>query len=234
MNKASEFVVPDSIKEAKNIQETLRNKVILHDNFSLPIKSFLAMDISSLKGGQELYSVVLRFSYPDLNIIEESYYKGRVLFPYIPSLLAFREAPPLLKALEKIKGDYELLLIEGQGLAHPRRFGLASHLGVVMDMPAIGCAKNLLWGKHEVVGKEVGSYSFLMDKDEVIGMSLRTRMGVRPIYVSQGHKVSLNTARDFVLSLLRGYRIPEPMRIAHLKSNHLRIANQYPPKLDTI
>jgi len=226
MKKAVEFTIPGSIKEAKDIQETLRRRVILQDALSSPVNSFISMDVSTLKVGQELYAVVLRFSYPELQLQEESSYNGKALFPYIPGLLAFREAPPLLKALEKIKGDYDLLLVEGQGLAHPRRFGIASHLGVIMDMPAIGCAKSLLWGKHEGVGNEVGSYSYLLDGDEVIGMALRTRMGARPIYVSQGHKVSLNTVRDFVLSLLRGYRIPEPLRWAHLKSNRLRLDNQ--------
>jgi len=141
---------------------------------------------------------------------------GKIVFPYIPGLLSFRELPLILSACEKLSSVPDLVLVDGQGIAHPRRMGLASHLGLLLDKPTVGCAKSRLCGYHDMPGVEPGSYAELIDKDEVVGVALRTRCGVKPVYVSIGHKVDLQTARNRVLECCRGYRLPEPTRLAHL------------------
>jgi deoxyribonuclease V len=139
----------------------------------------------------------------------------RVEFPYVPGLLSFREAPLILAALEKITAVPDLIMVDGQGIAHPRRMGLASHLGLFLGVPTIGCAKSRLCGECEEPGNEPGSYADLTDKGEVIGATLRTRAGVKPVYVSIGHMIDLPSAMHWVLACCRGYRLPEPTRLAH-------------------
>lgn len=216
-----EFNESISVKESREIQEKLRKEVITIDSYSKPVKNLLAMDVSYLKAGDELGAIALLYSYPELKLLEESFVRKKSTFPYIPGLLAFRELPPLLEAMKGIKAEIDMLLVEGQGIAHPRRFGIASHLGVLLDTPSIGCAKSLLWGKHSGVEKDRGSYAYIFDQEEIIGIALRTRGGARPIYVSQGHKVSLDTAREIVMSLVKTFRLPEPLRSAHIKSKLL-------------
>ena len=138
-----------------------------------------------------------------------------VTFPYVPGLLAFREGPAVLDALEKLSAKPDLLVFDGQGLAHPRRLGIASHIGLLVDMPAIGCAKSLLCGWHDEPGQEAGSYAPVFDRGEVIGAALRTRRGTKPVYVSIGHRVDLPTSINYVLACCRGYRLPETTRWAH-------------------
>lgn len=145
-----------------------------------------------------------------------------VRFPYIPGYLAFREAPAILKALSRVKTRIDLLMIDGHGIAHPRRMGIASHIGVIKDIPTIGVAKSLLVGKFEEPGYKRGSYSLLKDGDEVIGVTLRTRDGVKPVFVSIGHRVSLDSAITITLKSTKGYRIPEPTRIAHIEVGKLK------------
>ncbi len=215
-----------SVKEAREIQEKLRKEVITVDSYKKPIKNLLAMDVSYLKTGDELGAIALLYSYPELYLLEESFIRIKSIFPYIPGLLAFRELPPLLEAIKGIKSKIDILLVEGQGIAHPRRFGIASHLGVLLDTPSIGCAKSLLWGKHSGVEKGKGSHAYILDQEEIIGIALRTRVGARPIYVSQGHKVSLDTAREIVMSLVKTFRLPEPLRSAHIKSRLLMTGNE--------
>jgi deoxyribonuclease V len=151
-----------------------------------------------------------------MTLVEKSLVRQAVDFPYIPGLLSFREAPLILAAWERLDCTPDLVLVDGQGIAHPRRLGLASHLGLLLDLPAIGCAKSLLCGSHGPVREEAGSYAEITDGDEVIGAALRTKPGVRPLYVSVGHKVSLPSALSWVLRCCRGYRLPEPTRQAHL------------------
>lgn len=136
-------------------------------------------------------------------------------FPYVPGLLAFREGPVVLDALGKVGTTPDLLIFDGQGLAHPRRLGIASHMGVLVDMPAIGCAKSRLCGRHDEPGPEPGDYATLVDGGEVVGAVLRTRRGVKPVYVSIGHRVDLATSVEYVLACCRGYRLPETTRWAH-------------------
>jgi deoxyribonuclease V len=138
-----------------------------------------------------------------------------VTFPYVPGLLAFREGPVVLDALDKINTRPDLLIFDGHGLAHPRRLGIASHMGVLIDMPSIGCAKSRLWGQHDEPGQEPGDYTYLLAEGEVIGAVLRTRPRVKPVFVSIGHRVDLATGIEYVLACCRGYRLPETTRWAH-------------------
>jgi deoxyribonuclease V len=161
---------------------------------------------------------VVVLNYPELRLVETKVIRGRVDFPYVPGLLSFREAPLTLAACEKLGIIPDLVLVDGQGIAHPRRFGLASHLGLFLDTPTIGCAKSRLCGRHEEPGDNPGSYAEVVDRGETIGVALRTKPGSKPVYVSIGHKVDLEAAIYWVLECCRGYRLPEPCRLAHLAS----------------
>jgi deoxyribonuclease V len=153
-------------------------------------------------------------SYPGLDVVEQAVTECSVAFPYVPGLLSFREAPALSLALERLSGRPDLLLVDGQGYAHPRRFGIACHIGILAGIPTIGVAKSRLCGEHGPLPPEAGARVPLVDKDEVIGLALRTRAGVAPLYVSSGHLISLESAAAWTLRLCRGYRLPEPARLA--------------------
>jgi len=158
---------------------------------------------------------VVVLSYPELELVETKVVTDRIGFPYVPGLLSFRESPLILAVCESLNVTPDLVLVDGQGIAHPRRMGLASHLGLFLNTPTIGCAKSRLCGRHEVLGSESGSYAELIDGGEVIGVALRTKVGTNPVYVSIGHKVDLPVAMHWVLACCRGYRLPEPARLAH-------------------
>ncbi len=172
------------------------------------------VDVAIQRRGEGTASVVV-LSYPELKLVEDSNVQGEVDFPYVPGLLSFRESPLLIKAFEGLKITPDLVLVDGQGVAHPRRFGIAAHLGLLLDIPTIGCAKSRLCGTFEEPGVEAGSTSNLKDVDEVIGRVVRTRTNTRPVYVSVGHKVSLRQAVIWTLRCCRGFRLPEPTRLAH-------------------
>jgi deoxyribonuclease V len=155
-------------------------------------------------------------SYPEVRVGEMKVVKGSLNFPYIPGLLSFRESPLTLAACEAIELTPDLVLVDGHGYAHPRRMGFACHVGLFLDTPTIGCAKSMLCGKYEGPGEGSGSHTEVVDRGETIGAAVRTRTGVRPVYASVGHKVSLETATHWVLQSCRGYRVPEPLRLAHL------------------
>lgn len=154
-------------------------------------------------------------SYPGLEIVETKVVTDRIEFPYVPGLLSFREAPLILAALEKISVTPDLIIVDGQGMAHPRRMGLASHLGLFLGIPTIGCAKSRLCGECEEPANSPGSYADLTDKGEVIGSALCTKAGVKLVYVSIGHMIDLPSAIRWVLACCRGYHLPEPTRLAH-------------------
>jgi deoxyribonuclease V len=158
---------------------------------------------------------VVVLSYPELELVESRIVEREVAFPYVPGLLSFREAPIILAACEKLVNSPDLILVDGQGLAHPRRLGLASHLGLLWDRPTIGCAKSRLCGEHGPIGAGRGEHTELVDGEEVIGAVLRTRMNVKPLYISIGHKINLEAAMQWVLNCGGGYRLPEPTRLAH-------------------
>ncbi|MBI4186441.1 MAG: deoxyribonuclease V [Chloroflexi bacterium] len=204
-----------STAEAREIQARLAAKVSRKNEVARP--GFIAgVDISVERGQGAATAAVVVLDYPGLRLAEVKTVSGQPGFPYIPGLLSFRESPLALSAFEALSITPDLILVDGQGIAHPRRLGLASHIGLLLDTPTIGCAKSLLIGRHEELGQEPGSYAEIVDNGEVIGAALRTRRGVKPVYVSIGHKVDLQAAIRWVLECCRGHRLPEPTRLAHM------------------
>jgi len=201
--------------EAREIQSSLARRVVTEDSVINP-RLIAGIDISSpdAQGVARGAAIVLR--YPEFGIIEAKEAHSKIRFPYVPGLLSFRESPLILAACERLCNVPDLVLVDGQGIAHPRRFGLAAHVGLLLDLPTVGCAKSILCGQHQSVGEEAGSHAELLDKGELIGAALRTKSGVKPIYVSVGHKISLASALQWVMKCCRGYRLPEPTRLAHL------------------
>ncbi len=183
-------------------------------NISTP-RFIAGVDISVNKWSKTGTGAVVVLSYPGLEIAEIQVVTGRLEFPYVPGLLSFREAPLILAAFEKVKITPDIVMVDGQGIAHPRRMGIASHLGLLLGIPIIGCAKSRLCGEHEIPGTAAGSYTELIDSSEIIGAVLRTRDGVRPLYISIGHMIDLPSAMKWVTACCRGYRLPEPTRLAH-------------------
>ncbi len=198
--------------EAIAVQRDLRGRVVTCATARV-VHTVAGLDIST--AGKRAHAAVVVLSYPDLQPLEAVEADLALVFPYVPGLLAFREGPAIVAALELLETEPDLLMFDGHGLAHPRRVGLASHLGVIVDRPSIGCAKSLLCGQHGQVGPSAGAQSEIWDQDEVIGAAVRTREHTQPIYVSIGHKVDLASAVCYVLNCTRGYRLPEPIRWAH-------------------
>lgn len=201
--------------EAIKIQKSLQGKI--SSNFPLEIKKIKRVagaDVTYLKESRGL-AVVVVLSFPSLRLLEVSWEKGGISFPYIPGLLTFREGPLLLKALEKLKKDPEVIFFDGQGICHPRRMGVATHLGLWLEIPTLGCAKSILTGSFLLPGEEKGAYSFIKEGGETIGVALRTRRKVKPVFVSPGHKIDLNSCIHLTLGCSPHFRIPEPLRKAH-------------------
>jgi deoxyribonuclease V len=204
-----------SVARAREIQLNLAKKVVTEGEVINP-HLIAGIDISAPDAQGVARGAVVALRYPELSIVEVEIAQGKVTMPYIPGLLSFRESPLILAACEKLYNVPDIILIDGQGIAHPRRVGLASHVGLFLDLPTIGCAKSILCGQHRPVGEEAGSHAELLDNGELIGAALRTKSGVRPIYVSVGHKIDLASALQWVINCCRGYRLPEPTRLAHL------------------
>ena len=201
-----------SPREAIALQRELVSRIIQKD--VLPkITTVAGIDVGVKGGVARAAVVVMRF--PELEIIEHVRAELPLAFPYVPGLLSFREAPAILEALAKLEHDPDVLIFDGQGYAHPRRMGIATHIGILLDHPTVGCAKSRLCGTFEEPGIERGSYSWLWDGKEIIGAVVRTRTRVKPVFVSVGHKMRLESAIDLVLQCGRGYRLPEPTRWAH-------------------
>jgi deoxyribonuclease V len=213
--------------EAIALQKELSAQIILKDDFK-KIKTLAGADLALSENKKEAYAGVIVFEFPSLKEIERIYTVEPLTFPYIPGLLSFREGPILLKAFEKLKNQPDLILFDGQGIAHPRRLGIASHMGLLLDRPTIGCAKSLLCGKYKEPGIKRGSGSPLIDHGEVIGAVLRTRDGVNPIFISVGHRISLESAIKIVLQCHSGFRIPKPTREADIFVGQLKKENSQP------
>lgn len=203
---------PQSKSEAIAIQEKLREETIAYDVLN-PIKYVAGVDVGYDENNIARAAVAV-LSFPTLEKVEVAIATRLATFPYIPGLLSFREVPAILDALQKLSITPDLLLCDGQGLAHPRRFGLACHLGVIANLPSIGVAKSLFIGEHDELAPERGSWQPLIHEGETVGAVLRSRTGVKPIYVSIGHRISLRSAIDYVLRCAPKYRLPETTRIA--------------------
>jgi len=186
-------------KNGIEIQKRLRERLIFDDE-EFKIEKICGTDVSFEKGESVLFSAAVIFSYHDFEVIEEQTAVYEWSFPYVPGLLSFREVPVLLKAFEKVKNIPDVVICDGHGIAHPRGIGLASHLGLFLDIPAIGCAKKKLYGDYAEVGNRKGDYAYLSDSNKNIGVVLRTRENVKPIFVSQGYRIGLDFSRKIVLS----------------------------------
>ncbi|OHB39294.1 MAG: endonuclease V [Planctomycetes bacterium RIFCSPHIGHO2_02_FULL_50_42] len=203
-----------SYKEAVSLQEELRGRIIIK-SLSVRPGVVAGADVSYSGHTNSVYAGIVVMDFGSMSVIEEATATAEVAFPYIPGLLSFREAPALLKAFSRIKKAPDVILFDGQGIAHPRGLGLASHMGLILDRPSIGCAKKLLLGEHKPVGDRAGAFSYILYKEKRIGMALRTREGVKPVFVSPGHKTDIISSRRVVLDCCRKYRLPEPIRKAH-------------------
>lgn len=204
-----------SAEEAKALQRDLAPMVSRASAVPMVVRRVAGADISSPDPDGMVRAAVVVLAYPTLQVEEVSLAEGRPSLPYIPGLLSFRETPILMDALKTLERAPDLIIVDGQGCAHPRSFGLACHVGLITDVPTIGCAKSRLTGKHGPLSAAAGSRAELISKGEVVGMALRTRTGVRPVYVSVGHKVDLASAVEWVLACCRGTRLPETTRLAH-------------------
>lgn len=215
-------------EEAAAIQNRLRAQVRVEPLDVAAVETVAGADVSFDRGGETVFGgfVVLRL--PKLSVIESAGVRARATFPYIPGLLSFRETPALLQAWERLSTRPDALICDGQGLAHPRRFGIACHLGLLLDLPTLGCAKSLLVGTHAEVEDRVGAWAPLLHRGETVGAALRTRAGVSPVYVSVGHRIDLESALALVRRCLGRTRLPEPTRQAHLFVNRLRRGGREP------
>jgi deoxyribonuclease V len=211
LNQSLSF--PQTLEEAKAIQLQLQSVVIAEDRLGA-VRTVAGVDVGFEDNDAITRAAAVVLSFPELQVIETAIASRPTPFPYIPGFLSFREIPAILEALDSLKTLPDLIFCDGQGIAHPRRFGIACHLGVLRDCPAIGVAKSLLVGKHEAVPPEKGHWRPLIARGEVIGAVLRSRTNVKPLYISIGHRISLPTAIDYVLRCTTKYRLPETTRLA--------------------
>ncbi len=202
------------IQQAIHIQNNLRRNIILDNNLA-KIHRVAGVDVAFF----DIWAIcaICVLEYPGLNLIETVYARSRVSFPYVPGLLTFREGPVVLRAFQRLKNKPDLVIFDGQGICHPRRMGIATHMGIFMNIPTIGCAKSHLYGVYKMPESKKGAYSFIYDRStgEILGVVLRTRINIRPLFVSCGYKVSLKQAMKLVLEFCPKYRIPQPIRCAH-------------------
>lgn len=201
-------------KQAIALQDQLRGRVEREDRLG-EIHLVAGVDVGFADDGRTTCAAVAVLAQPGLELVEHAAARMATHFPYVPGLLSFREAPAVLAAFERLRAMPDLILCDGQGIAHPRRIGIASHLGLALDRPAIGVAKTRLIGTHRAPPKRRGAWTPLVDDGEVIGAVLRTRIGVKPVYVSIGHRVCLPTAVRWVMACVTRYRLPETTRWAH-------------------
>ena len=206
-----EWVVQPS--EAIALQRELAKRIIREDQIG-DVSRIAGVDMAINEESSMARAAVVLLSYPELEIVERHVYEEPVRMPYIPGLLSFREIPCILGAFAQLKQQPDLVMVDGQGIAHPRRLGIASHLGLWLELPTIGCAKSILTGHHAALSEEAGSWVPLRADGETIGAVLRTRTHVKPVIVSLGHRISLETSLRYVLACCKGYRLPEPTRQA--------------------
>ncbi len=213
-----------SPKEAIALQKSLSAQIVIQP---LPARFEIigAADISYSRHSDLLIAVILTFGWPGLELIESVNHICRVTFPYVPGLLSFREVPPLIEAFQKIEQKPDVLLCDGQGIAHPRKLGFAAHLGLYLGIPTVGCAKSRLCGDHESFPLKKGASKPLLLNGERIGLVYCSRDGVKPIFISPGHLSDVPSSKRLITRCIRRYRIPEPLRLAHIEANRCRVAN---------
>lgn len=216
-------------RDAIALQKELRSKVRL---VSLGKEPMLigGCDVSMNRFAKEGFAGFVTLTYPELVMVDHAVVKETIPLPYIPGLLSFREIPMLMKAWENLMQKPDALLVDGIGIAHPRRLGIASHLGLMLEIPTIGCAKSVLTGVYEEPGNEFGDFSHLIDlkTNESIGAAVRTKPNVKPMFISPGHLITLEDSIRIVLSCIRKHRLPEPTRFAHNTVNEYRIGDMVP------
>ncbi|WP_298772863.1 deoxyribonuclease V [uncultured Shewanella sp.] len=237
------FTLPSSEEQAIALQNQLAHKIIKTDHPSShddacdinasnidscdntnSIDIIAGVDVAYCNDSDVLFAAVVLLDAQTLAVIETVTTQAKAQFPYIPGLFSFRELPALIEAFALLKHTPDLVICDGQGIAHPRRFGLASHLGLLFDIPTIGCGKTRLLGEHDTVNITRGERSLLMDNNEVIGAALRTQTNIKPLYISIGHKISLESACEFLLKLTPKYRLPQTTRLADQAVNRARKA----------
>ena len=210
---------------ARKLQDELAQQVVVGPPLDLGgVERVAGADVST--DGDTAYATVAVLSFPDLALVEVAGFEAPLAFPYVPGLLSFREIPSVARALEKVASPVDAVIFDGQGLAHPRRIGLASHMGLFLDVPTVGCAKSRLVGEYEEPGVEKGNATDLVHRGEVVGQVVRTRASVSPVFVSVGNGLDLNSAVDLVLACCTKYRLPETTRQAHKTANELRLGGE--------
>lgn len=211
-----------TVTAATQIQNGLRDDIIIQAR-NFPVNVIAGADISFNKFSTTVYAGIILLRFPELLPIGYSLVKKEVLFPYVPGYLAFREVPALMAAWENLPVKPDLLVVDGHGIAHPRRMGIAAHFGVLANTPTVGCAKKVLCGKYEEPGSAKGSNTPLVFKDEVVGAALRTKNAVKPVFVSPGYLMNVPDTVDVITQCIGRYRIPEPTRLAHAIVNRFRL-----------
>jgi deoxyribonuclease V len=222
--------IPDGLSRdaAESLQGALAAQVVVEDRFGR-IDTVAGLDVAYDKQGNWATAAIAVVRADDLSVVETRTLDSAIRFPYIPGLLSFRELPAICALLRQVTVTPDLLICDGQGIAHPRRFGLACHLGVMFDVPAIGCAKTPLLGAVCEPGLARGDSSALLDRGETVGCALRTRSGVKPVYVSPGHRISVASACEWVLKLAPRFRLPEPLRLADQAARRAQADRLIPP-----
>ncbi len=208
-----------SIRQARDIQHQLREKVWITPLTRIP--RFVA-GVDAAFSEDRVFAAACLYHFPDLTLHEQQSCSRKLLFPYVPGFLAFREGPAIIAALRRLSREPDLILVDGQGVAHPRGIGIASYLGVVTGIPAIGCAKSRLIGDHDEPARKKGSRSLLRWEGRIIGAVLRTKDSARPLFISPGHKTDLDSALRLTLACTRSFRIPEPLRCADMLSKQIK------------
>jgi deoxyribonuclease V len=221
MNYTLDHEWPTLRAEALEIVEAASSRIEIHTNTVEP-KLIAAVETDYGTGGETLYSAAVLMTFPEHQLVERALYYAKVTFPYYPGLMFFREGPMILNALAKLRTDPDLIIVSGHGIAHPALCGTACHIGLAFDKPTIGCSRRLLAGQYGTLDETKGSSQPLMLHGREVGVVYRTKDGVKPLFISPAHKCDLAFARDIIVRCLRDYRLPEPLRLAHLEANKYR------------
>lgn len=214
MSSPMSFYDSLSIAEARSLQDKLKSRIQLLP-MQKDIQTIAGADISLNRFSEIIYAGIVVLRYSDLHPVSYSLVQGITRFPYVPGYLAFREVPALIQALEQMPVKPDVIMVDGHGIAHPRRMGIAAHLGALMDIPALGCAKKILFGKYEEPDPAKGNYTPIKDKEETIGYALRSKNKVKEVFISPGNNISFDNSLNIATHCIRDYRLPEPTRRAH-------------------